>query len=35
VRAAFDAWAVDLPAAIVAEWIDIDGITELLVEERG
>lgn len=35
VRQAFDAWVADMPAAIRVEWIDIDGIAELLVEERG
>jgi nucleotide-binding universal stress UspA family protein len=35
VRQVFDAWVADIPAAIRAEWIDIDGIAELLVEERG
>ncbi|MGC1411532.1 MAG: universal stress protein [Acetobacteraceae bacterium] len=35
VREVFDAWAANLPAGIVAEWTDTDGITELLVEERG
>jgi nucleotide-binding universal stress UspA family protein len=35
VRAAFDAWATGLPAGIAGEWTDIDGIAELLVEERG
>lgn len=35
VRQVFDAWAADIPAAIRAEWIDIDGIAQLLVEERG
>jgi nucleotide-binding universal stress UspA family protein len=35
VRAAFDGWAADLPAGIAGEWADIDGIAELLVEERG
>ncbi len=35
VRAVFDAWAANLPPGITADWIDIDGIPELLVEERG
>ena len=35
VREVFDAWAANLPAGIVAEWTDTDGITELLVEGRG
>jgi len=35
VRQVFDAWVADIPAAIRAEWIDTDGIAELLVEERG
>lgn len=34
-REVFDAWAALLPKAITADWIDIDGIAELLVEERG
>jgi nucleotide-binding universal stress UspA family protein len=36
VREAFDAWAADLSSADLAvEWIDTDGIAELLVEEHG
>jgi nucleotide-binding universal stress UspA family protein len=35
VRTVFDAWSSDVPATIRVEWIDIDGIAELLVEERG
>lgn len=35
VRISFDAWAAGLPSGIDAEWMDIDGIAELLVEERG
>ena len=35
VRHVFDAWVADMPAAIRTEWIDIDGVAELLVEERG
>jgi nucleotide-binding universal stress UspA family protein len=36
VHAAFDAWVAGAQqAGVEAEWIDIDGIPELLVEERG
>ncbi len=35
VRTVFDAWSADVPASIKVEWLDIDGIAELLVEERG
>ncbi len=35
VRSVFDAWSAALPSGVVAEWADIDGIVELLVEERG
>jgi nucleotide-binding universal stress UspA family protein len=35
VREVFDGWAANLPASIVTEWTDTDGIAELLVEERG
>jgi nucleotide-binding universal stress UspA family protein len=35
VGAAFGTWAGALPPGITTEWIDLDGITELLVEERG
>jgi nucleotide-binding universal stress UspA family protein len=35
VRKAFDAWAEGLPAGLATEWLDVDGIVELLVEERG
>jgi len=31
----FGTWAADLPGNITAEWCDLDGIPELLVEERG
>lgn len=33
-RASFDAWATNV-TGIVTDWIDIDGIVELQVEERG
>lgn len=35
VREVFDAWVATVPTGIRADWIDIDGIAELLVEERG
>lgn len=35
VRAVFDAWAATVPSGVQVEWIDTDGIAELLVEERG
>jgi hypothetical protein len=35
VRAVFDAWAAALPPGPATDWIDIDGIVELIVEERG
>jgi len=35
VRAVFDAWSSEVPSTIKVEWLDIDGIAELLVEERG
>lgn len=35
VRTAFDTWAANLPAGLDVEWNDMDGIAELLVEERG
>jgi nucleotide-binding universal stress UspA family protein len=35
IRAAYDAWAAFLPPGLEAEWFDIDGTTEQLVEERG
>jgi nucleotide-binding universal stress UspA family protein len=35
VRAVFDAWAAALPPGLRTDWIDIDGISELIVEERG
>src|SRR5579863_6905125 len=35
VRDVFDAWAATAPSSIHVEWTDIDGIAELLVEERG
>lgn len=35
VRAIFDAWAATLPPGPMIDWIDIDGISELIVEERG
>ena len=31
----FDAWAGGLPTSIEPQWIDIDGIAELVVEEHG
>jgi nucleotide-binding universal stress UspA family protein len=34
-QTAFDARVAMLPKGIAADWIDIDGIAELLVEERG
>jgi nucleotide-binding universal stress UspA family protein len=35
VREVFDAWAATMPSGVQVQWIDIDGIAELLVEERG
>jgi len=35
VRSVFDTWAANVPAGLSVEWTDIDGIAELLVEERG
>jgi nucleotide-binding universal stress UspA family protein len=36
VRAIFDSWLPDTEhAGFTAEWIDVDGIAELIVEERG
>jgi nucleotide-binding universal stress UspA family protein len=35
VRAEFDAWSAAIPRGIDAQWSDVDGIPELLVEERG
>lgn len=35
VREVFDAWAATAPSSVQVEWIDTDGIAELLVEERG
>jgi nucleotide-binding universal stress UspA family protein len=35
VRAVFDAWSSEVPATLKLDWIDIDGIAELIVEERG
>ena len=35
VRAVFDTWVAALPPGLATDWIDIDGISELLVEERG
>jgi nucleotide-binding universal stress UspA family protein len=35
VRTIFDAWAAALPPGLATDWIDIDGISELIVEERG
>lgn len=35
VQKVFDPWAATVPKNITADWIDIDGIAELLVEERG
>jgi nucleotide-binding universal stress UspA family protein len=35
VRTVFDRWAAAQPSGVDARWIDIDGIAELLVEERG
>ncbi len=35
VRAVFDTWAAALPPGVATDWIDIDGISELIVEERG
>jgi nucleotide-binding universal stress UspA family protein len=35
VRAVFDAWSAAAPRGIDTEWSDVDGIAELLVEERG
>ncbi len=35
VRAVFDAWTAGLPAGVGADWIDIDGVAELVIEERG
>lgn len=34
-QAAFEAWLPELPAGIASQWLDIDGIAELLVEEHG
>jgi nucleotide-binding universal stress UspA family protein len=34
-RTVFDVWAPALPSGIDTDWIDTDGIAELLVEERG
>src|SRR5581483_9346004 len=33
-RTSFDAWAANV-IGVTTEWIDIDGIVELVVEERG
>jgi nucleotide-binding universal stress UspA family protein len=35
VRSVFDTRAADVPATLSIEWTDIDGIAELVVEERG
>ena len=35
VREVFDTWAATMPRGVRVQWIDIDGIVELLVEERG
>jgi nucleotide-binding universal stress UspA family protein len=35
VQAAFEAWLPELPAGITSQWLDMDGIAELLVEEHG
>ena len=35
VRTVFDGWAGSLPAGVGADWIDVDGMAELVVEERG
>ena len=35
VRAVFDTWTANAPPGRDVAWIDIDGIVELLVEERG
>lgn len=35
VRAVFDTWLADLRPGLAVDWIDTDGIAELLVEERG
>jgi nucleotide-binding universal stress UspA family protein len=35
IRSVFDTWAAGLPNRLASEWIDVDGIAELLVEERG
>jgi nucleotide-binding universal stress UspA family protein len=34
-RTAFDAWSANLPAGVDADWVDTDGIAELVVEDRG
>jgi nucleotide-binding universal stress UspA family protein len=34
-RTTFDAWARTLPTGLGADWIDTDGIAELVVEDRG
>ena len=35
VHAVFDTWTANAPPGRDVEWIDVDGIVELLVEERG
>jgi nucleotide-binding universal stress UspA family protein len=35
VRVVYDAWSAGLPEAVTSDWCDLDGIPELLVEERG
>jgi nucleotide-binding universal stress UspA family protein len=35
VQAVFDPWVAALPAGLATDWIDVDGISELIVEERG
>jgi nucleotide-binding universal stress UspA family protein len=35
VREVFDEWAAALPPGLATDWIDTDGIAELIVEERG
>jgi nucleotide-binding universal stress UspA family protein len=34
-RTAFDTWDADLPSGLDVDWIDLDGIAEMLVEDRG
>jgi len=35
IRTAFDAWSMGVPPGIDADWIDVDGVAEMVVEDRG